>query len=277
MTVVAKEDALQMYDDFYRFLSDCGVDAVKTDAQFMLDTLESARDRCDLFTTYLDAWTISSLRHFSIKAISCMSQTPQILFYSQLSQNKPAILVRNSDDFFPDVETSHSWHVFVNANNSLFTQHLNLLPDWDMFQTVHSYSGFHAAARCVSGGPICITDIPGQHDVGLINQMTGRTTRDKTVIFRPNTGKSLDPYVGYDDEVLLKVGTYHGALSSAICGKCAGYQLICMIVKAWLQPGPPLSASSMFLNDPSQSCYPSPDSSGLWRHNTTLFGLMLVV
>src|SRR5439155_12500720 len=118
MTVVAKEDTFRMYDDFYNFLSNCGVDAVKTDAQFMLDTLESAKDRCDLTTTYLDAWTISSLKYFSIKPISCMSQVTQILFHSQLSQNKPAILVRNSDDFFPEVEASHAWHIFANAHNS---------------------------------------------------------------------------------------------------------------------------------------------------------------
>lgn len=40
------------------------------------------------------------------------------------------------------------------------TQHLNVIPDWDMFQTVHEYSGFHAAARCVSGGPIYIVCSP---------------------------------------------------------------------------------------------------------------------
>lgn len=89
---------------------------------------------------------------------------------------------------------------------------MNILPDWDMFQTVHDYSGFHAAARCVSGGPIYITDVPGEHDVGLINQMTGLTPRGKTVIFRPSVlGKSIDQYVGYDDNSLLKVGAYHGA------------------------------------------------------------------
>jgi len=89
---------------------------------------------------------------------------------------------------------------------------LNLIPDWDMFQTVHDYSGFHAAARCVSGGPIYITDVPGQHDLDLINQMTGPTPRGKTVIFRPSVvGKSLDQYNGYDDDNLLLVGTYHGA------------------------------------------------------------------
>ena len=226
MTVVDKEDISKFYDDFYSFLASCGVDAVKTEyvsfifsraladlssAQFMLDTFVSAKARRDLIPTYLDAWTVSTLRHFSVKAISCMSQTPQILFHSQLPQNKPPVLVRNSDDFFPEIPTSHPWHIFTNAHNALFTQHLNLIPDWDMFQTVHDYSGFHAAARCVSGGPIYITDVPGEHDLDLIGQMTGPTVRGKTVIFRPSIiGKSLDPYNGYDDDQLLLVGTYHG-------------------------------------------------------------------
>lgn len=211
MTVVAREDVGKFYDDFYRFLSGCGIDGVKTDAQFMTDTWVSAKVRRELMHTYLDAWTISALRHFSIKAISCMSQTPQNLFYAQLPRNRPALLVRNSDDFFPEIPASHPWHVWTNAHNTLFTQHLNILPDWDMFQTVHDYSGFHAAARCVSGGPIYITDVPGQHDIELINQMTGLTPRGKTVIFRPSVlGKSIDYYVGYDDNSLLKVGAYHG-------------------------------------------------------------------
>lgn len=211
MTVIAKEDVHKFYDDFYRFLSDCGIDAVKTDAQFMTDTWVSAKVRRELMHEYSDAWTISALRHFSIKAISCMSQTPQNLFYTQMPRSRPAMLVRNSDDFFPEIPASHPWHVWSNAHNTLFTQHLNILPDWDMFQTVHDYSGFHAAARCVSGGPIYITDVPGKHDINLIKQMTGPTPRGKTVIFRPSVlGKSIDAYVGYDDNSILKIGAYHG-------------------------------------------------------------------
>lgn len=212
MTVVAKEDISRFYNDFYRFLSDCGIDAVKTDAQFMIDTWTSASARRDLLIPYLNAWTISTLRHFSAKAISCMSQIPQALFHSQMPTNRPAILVRNSDDFFPEIPSSHPWHVWTNAHNSIFMGHLNVLPDWDMFQTVHEYSGFHAAARCVSGGPIYITDVPGKHDMDLIGQMTGLTPRGKTVIFRPSVlGKTVYPYMGYDDDSLLKVGSYHGA------------------------------------------------------------------
>ncbi|KAF4972632.1 hypothetical protein FZEAL_9557 [Fusarium zealandicum] len=212
MTVVAEEDVSRFYNDFYRFLADCGIDAVKTDAQFMMETWVGASPRRDLINKYLDAWTISTLRHFSAKAISCMSQFPQALFYSQLPTNRPTILVRNSDDFFPEIPASHPWHVWTNAHNSIFMSHLNVLPDWDMFQTVHEYSGFHAAARCVSGGPIYITDVPGEHNMDLINQMSGLTPQGKTVIFRPSVlGKTVYPYMGYDDDSLLKVGSYHGA------------------------------------------------------------------
>lgn len=211
MLVVDASDAQRMYDDFYSFLRNAGIDAVKTDAQFFLDMIVQAPARRALTIEYQDAWTLAHLRHFSSRAISCMSQSPQILFHSQLPTNKPRLLVRNSDDFFPEVPASHPWHIFCNAHNSLLTQHLNVLPDWDMFQTSHPWAGFHAAARCVSGGPIYFTDYPEQHDIALINAMTGKTTRGKTVILRPHTvGKSLNAYVGYKEQALLRVGTYVG-------------------------------------------------------------------
>ncbi|KAI1119131.1 raffinose synthase Sip1 [Nemania sp. NC0429] len=211
MTVISNEDVGKFYDDFYRFLLSCGVDGVKTDAQFMVDTLASAEHRRELINTYLDVWTTSHLRHFGATAISCMSQAPQILFRQQLSQTRPTIVVRNSDDYYPNVPESHSWHIWANAHNTLLTQHLNVLPDWDMFQTSHRNAGYHAAARCISGGPVYITDVPGQHDLDLINQITGLTPRGKTVILRPGVvGRTVDTYTGYDEDALLKVGSYHG-------------------------------------------------------------------
>ncbi|KAI9831128.1 MAG: hypothetical protein M1819_005216 [Sarea resinae] len=229
MTVVDEDDVDRLYEDFYQFLSSAGVDSVKTDAQFYLDELDDADDRRRLISTYQDIWTIKSLRWFSVRAISCMSQVPQIMFHSQMPTNKPTVLVRNSDgelyillskedfsserftDFFPDVPESHPWHIFCNAHNSLFTQHLNILPDWDMFQTAHPWASFHAAARCVSGGPVYITDEPAKHNLELIRQMTAQTTQGKTVILRPhNIGKTIEAYIGYEEERLLKIGTYVG-------------------------------------------------------------------
>ncbi|PHH66988.1 hypothetical protein CDD81_4383 [Ophiocordyceps australis] len=211
MTVVAKEDVDRLYQNFYDFLCDAGIDGVKTDSQFMVDVWPSASVRRELINTYLDSWAKASLEHFGARAISCMSQIPQALFHCQLVQNRPPTVVRNSDDFFPEVAASHPWHIWTNAHNAVFTQFLNVLPDWDMFQTVHDYSDFHAAARCVSGGPIYITDVPGKHNMDLIWQMTGITPKGQTIIFRPSVvGRSMHPYTGYDDDVLLKVGSYHG-------------------------------------------------------------------
>jgi hypothetical protein len=216
-TMVAEEDVGRFYNDFYEFLSASGIDSVKTDSQFFLDEIQNADDRRHLIQAYQDAWNINQLRHFSAKAISCMSQTPQIIFHSQLPANKPRVLLRNSDDFFPDVPASHPWHIFCNAHNSILTQYLNILPDWDMFQTSHDYAAFHGAGRCVSGGPVYITDVPGHHDINLIAQMTGNTPRGDTVILRPHTvGKSISAYNNFDDPVLLKVSTYVGMAHSGI-------------------------------------------------------------
>jgi hypothetical protein len=210
-TVVAPEDSQRMYNDFYAFLASVGVDSAKTDAQFFLSMLLHAPDRRSMIIEYQDAWTIAHLRHFSSRAISCMSQSPELLFHSQLPRNKPRLLVRNSDDFFPEIDASHPWHIFCNAHNSLLTQHLNVLPDWDMFQTSHPWASFHAAARAVSGGPIYFTDTPGQHNLELLNQITAPTTRGKTVILRPHlVGKATDPYNEYSAAALLKISTYVG-------------------------------------------------------------------
>ncbi|EEQ88011.1 hypothetical protein RJZ56_004682 [Blastomyces dermatitidis] len=211
MLAIDPDDIHRFYDDLYKFLLAAGVDSVKTDAQFFLDLLQDPKDRVRFTSAYQDAWSIASLRHFQAKAISCMSQTPQIIFHSQVPTNKPRILLRNSDDFFPDIPSSHPWHVFCNAHNALLTQHLNVIPDWDMFQTSHPYASFHAAARCVSGGPIYITDVPGEHDINVINQMTAPTTRGNTVILRPSVlGRSIDVYHNYNEGKMLRVGSYNG-------------------------------------------------------------------
>ncbi|EFQ99813.1 DIN10 [Nannizzia gypsea CBS 118893] len=209
--IISPDDVPLFYNDFYEFLSSAGVDSVKTDVQSALDTFRGANVRQRCMATYQDSWSISMLRHFQARAISCMSQVPQIIFHSLLPTNKPRLVLRNSDDFFPDVESSHTWHTFCNAHNSLLTRYLNVIPDWDMFQTSHSYASFHAAARCVSGGVIYITDEPGKHDLAIIDQMTAPTTRGDTVILRPSVvGYSRDVYNNYDDGYLLKIGSFTG-------------------------------------------------------------------
>lgn len=205
------DDIQRFYGEFYNFLSSAGVDSVKTDAQFFIDLLEDPEDRRRFMTSYQDAWSIASLKHFSTRSISCGSMTPQIMFHSQMPTNKPTLPLRNSDDFFPEIPASHPWHIFCNAHNSLLTRYLNVLPDWDMFQTSHPYASFHAAARCISGGPIYITDEPGKHDLSLLDQMTAQTVTDITVILRPSViGRTIDIYHDYNEGHALRIGSYTG-------------------------------------------------------------------
>ena len=190
----------------FRYLSEAGISVVKTDVQFLLDHLDDAEDRRRLIQSYQQAWSSAFIRHFNAKAISCMAQIAQNLFYTQLRKDFPTLVVRNSDDFFPNEPSAHSWHIFCNAHNAVLTQHLNLLPDWDMFQTNHTYSGLHAAGRCLSGGRIYITDEPGVHDLKLISQMTAKTPH-RTVILRPRVGRSMQIYMEHVEPALCKIGT----------------------------------------------------------------------
>jgi hypothetical protein len=223
MTLVAPESIQAFYTDFYTFLTSCHITGVKTDAQYMLDLVVPPTTRRAITPSYLDAWTTASLRHFYGHVISCMAMTPPIIFHTLLPRTRPPLPFRNSDDFFPHAgPAAQAWHVWSNAHNALLSQHLNVVPDWDMFQTVDQgdgYAGFHAAARCVSGGPVCITDVPGRHDLGLIREMTGATIRGRTVVFRPSVvGRVVGGvYGGYREKGaagLLKVGAYHGRAGS---------------------------------------------------------------
>ena len=211
MTVVTADDANRLYDDFYRFLSSSGVDSVKADAQCLLDALTSAPARKVLTRSYLHAWSIASLRHFGGNATSCMALVPHVIFRSLVPCKRPPFACRTSDDFQPGDDAAHGWHVWVNAFNGILARHLNIVPDWDMFQTVGPFAGFHAAASCLSGGPVYITDVPGEHDLDLIGEMTATTVRERTVVLRPSVpAKAIDPYVSCHDGVLLKVGAYNG-------------------------------------------------------------------
>eukprot|EP00249_Psilotum_nudum_P005270 c18722_g1_i1 orf=213-1082(-) len=44
-------------------------------------------------------------------------------------------------------------------------------PDWDMFQTKHVCGTFHAASRAICGGPIYVSDTPGEHDFDLLKKL----------------------------------------------------------------------------------------------------------
>ncbi|KPI42247.1 putative galactinol--sucrose galactosyltransferase 6 [Cyphellophora attinorum] len=204
--IIDPDDIHRFYDDFYSFLRSSGVDFVKTDVQHMLGQLVDPKDRSEVPTAFQSAWTSAYLKHFEGRAISCMSEIPQILGHSFLQDKTPKILLRNSDDFFPEIPGSHPFHLFVNAHNALLTQHLNCIPDWDMFQTSHAYSSYHGAARAISGGPVLITDEPGSHDVALIDEMAALSPAGRRIAIRPGVATTVDMWDSFAAGQMLRIG-----------------------------------------------------------------------
>jgi hypothetical protein len=86
VTTISSTEVSRMYDDFYSFLADAGIDSVKADNQYYPDYVAGAKDREALIQVYQDSWLAAATKHFEHRAISCMSQTPQILFHSFLNQ-----------------------------------------------------------------------------------------------------------------------------------------------------------------------------------------------
>ncbi|CUS06651.1 unnamed protein product, partial [Tuber aestivum] len=133
--VVDASDVARMYNDFYGFLSKNGIDSVKCDAQYGIDDFDDATVRRSLGPAYQEAFKMNSIKYFSRRVIYCMAHVPYIFFRALLPHDASPVLFRNSDDFFPDVPSSHVWHVFANSMNNIYSSNLNCLPDWDMFQS----------------------------------------------------------------------------------------------------------------------------------------------
>lgn len=91
---------------------------------------------------YKQAIKDAATKHFGSstggRVIWCMGMTPRVLLGEEIGlppqdeTGQTRHLVRNSDDYYPDVNDSHRYHIYTNAVNALFTSHLNVIPDFDM-------------------------------------------------------------------------------------------------------------------------------------------------
>lgn len=193
----APADFFQQYHG--RFLSEaCGIDGVKVDAQAVVGALRNLPPgRAESFNTdnavglSMQKALVDSVQRSFVSAappteqptssknsshispvIHCMAHAPE-LFYrlpslyestgrADSSHRSAKPFFRASDDFYPGNPASHGPQIVACAFNSLLFQHV-ALPDWDMFQmSLHDehYRRMHAVARCLSGGPVYISDDP---------------------------------------------------------------------------------------------------------------------
>ncbi|KAG5188142.1 hypothetical protein JKP88DRAFT_178296 [Tribonema minus] len=184
--LVPPETISAFYQEYHGYLRAHGVDGVKVDAQSILSCLGEGQGGTVALTRASQAALAASVRaHFGGPAvIHCMCHDSAMLL--QLPVHYPdgrggggggggsgvRPIVRGSDDFYPRDPASHGTHIYANAFNALLLAYCGALQDWDMFQTsLGAVGAMHAAARAISGGPVYISDRPGEHDAALIRKM----------------------------------------------------------------------------------------------------------
>lgn len=165
--LIHPDDIARFYNDYYRELREAGVDFVKVDNQGSLDHFMSPETTPPTATMqrYQEAFQGAAAHHFSGETLHCLSQTGDVLFHLNSSN-----VMRNSEDYFPKRAETQGQHVFRNALNNVFMSQF-CLPDWDMFQSCQAPAPFHAAARAICGGPIYISDKPGEQNFELIRKL----------------------------------------------------------------------------------------------------------
>lgn len=186
----------EFYLSYHRNLAAMGVDGVKVDVQSSLPLLKhtdyNAWDLVNTFHRGLkhsvdtvfgesnpnpakgesnDAMIVHCMCHSQHTFLAILTQHPYQCDLSTDVEAHCVPVVRGSDDFWPEQAASHTPHLVANAYNSLLLSFIGL-QDWDMFQScLGAPSAMHAAVRAISGGPIYVSDRPGEQDEAILQKM----------------------------------------------------------------------------------------------------------
>jgi Raffinose synthase or seed imbibition protein Sip1 len=105
------------------------------------------------------------LKDTPLALTGCMCHsTENLLNYYETS------MARASDDFYPKDMAAQTVHLVSCAYNTVMLGEI-ATTDWDMFHSKHPFAAMHAAARAISGGPVYVSDSPGNHDPELLGRL----------------------------------------------------------------------------------------------------------
>jgi len=167
LRLIHPEDVAEFYEEFYRYLAAQGVNLVKNDGQSEMEIFTlGVLPQTPTMKAYQKAFQTSGKTYFGQNLIPCMCHASDALFH----MDHPATY-RNSVDYFPTQATaSQQRHLRCNVMNNLWSAHI-CYPDWDMFQSHRDSALFHAMARCISGGPVYVCDLPHKQDETLLKKL----------------------------------------------------------------------------------------------------------
>ncbi|SFI74060.1 Raffinose synthase or seed imbibition protein Sip1 [Paenibacillus sp. UNC496MF] len=141
---------------WHGFLRRQGVDFVKVDSQAaVLNYLKERRSVGEAAAAAHGALEASVALHFDGTIINCMGMASENVWHRPKSA-----VSRNSDDFVPQEKRGFPEHALQNGYNSYY-HGVFYWGDWDMYWTNNHDDKQSAVLRSVSGGPIYISDAPG--------------------------------------------------------------------------------------------------------------------
>lgn len=232
-------DIGRFHDNYFSFLSDCGINCIKIDYQSTTDEISEPLVRGKLWKSYQESLWKYGFKYFQSRIIYCMAMVPNIMLYSLQGNGhesgKPhSVVLRNSDDFFPEIIDSHYWHLYTNFYNCIYTSNLEAVPDFDMFQTkigkviredsiLKKIPSLHAAARCISGGPIYFTDTPSIHNLDVLYSFAAKSPKGIDIVLIPDSiAKPEDPYYKFGSHTLMRICNKVDREKKGIKGKLLG-------------------------------------------------------
>ncbi len=202
---IRKDDTEKFFDEFHEHLKEQGIDGVKVDSQAVLEALCLRQgSRVGVTLAYRQALEASVVKHFGGALINCMSNAQETWYGSNAST-----LLRSSIDFFPTMPETHGAHLYTNAQVGLWFGEF-MHPDWDMFQSHHEWGPYHAAGRAISGGPVYVSDRPGETNFDLLRKLVcsdGSVLRCPEPALPTRDCLTVDPTC---EDVLLKIWNRSG-------------------------------------------------------------------
>jgi len=156
----------KFWEGWFGFFKNAGVDFVKVDNQSDLaGYVHGAIPSSFAMAQAQKNITGPTEKYFNNNLIDCMSMNVDTIYQWQKTN-----IGRDSNDFHPLGYEDPRTHQVKSVMNALWMQNL-VYPDYDMWMTHDNYAEYHAVARAISGGPIYITDKPGQTQLEKIQPL----------------------------------------------------------------------------------------------------------
>jgi len=182
----------KFYDKWHTYLKSEGIDFVKVDNQLVVERMTLHNYPIwNLAESMHKSLELSVEKHFNGAIINCMDMTNDAFYNFGTTA-----VARAVEDYFPYTKDETYFlqkgnaaaHVLSAIYNSLWFGQM-VYPDFDMFESNNPNGTFHAMARAISGGPVYLTDIPGEQKPEVINPLI---FDDGRIIRADNTFQPID-------------------------------------------------------------------------------------